>query len=121
MKKIIFLSCILFVQLTKAQDVIFIFDGTTIESKVIAIESEVIKYKLWNSEEDSIYSIPKTEVIMINYANGNRDMFVNNESATQTPLFYDANEQLEYDKESFSKLRLGNKLLTEREAFLLLS
>ena len=48
-------------------------------------------------------------------------MFVNNESATQTPLFYDANEQLEYDKESSSKLRLGNKLLTEREAFLLLS
>ncbi len=120
MKKLFLLSFIFLLHLSKAQDIIFIYDGTKINAQVISIENEIVTYKIWNNLTDTIYTIPQKKIIMINYANGNRSIFANNENNMLPFPSYNENELLEYDKLSSSKLRLGNKLLTEKEAFYLL-
>ncbi len=60
-----------------AQDVIVKKDGSTIASKVLEINQNEIKYKKFNNQNGPTYSISKSEILSINYENGEKDMFNN--------------------------------------------
>ncbi len=80
---IMFLLCIS--GMATAQDVILKKDNSTILSKVLEINSTEIKYKKWSNQDGPTYSISISEVINIQYQNGNVDKFSTNENVqTQT-------------------------------------
>ena len=58
-----------------AQDVIVKQDGSTIMAKVLEVETTVVKYKKWSNQDGPTYTIKKSELISINYANGEKDVF----------------------------------------------
>ena len=56
--------------LLKAQDVIMKNDSTTIESKVLKIDKNVIEYKKWSNPDGPVYTINISDVLSIAYQNG---------------------------------------------------
>ena len=58
-----------------SQDIIVKKNGDEIESKVLEITLEVVKYKKYDNLEGPTISILKTEIFMIKYENGTKDVF----------------------------------------------
>lgn len=58
-----------------AQDVIVKKDNSTILSKVTKISSTEIEYKKWSNQDGPTYTINKSDVVSINYQNGEIDKF----------------------------------------------
>lgn len=77
---------LLFVSLNmSAQDVIVKKDGSTILSKVLEVNPNDVKYKKFSNQNGPTYTINKLEILSINYENGDKDMFDdNNSEKTQT-------------------------------------
>ena len=74
MKKVLFL--ILFAATNVcAQDVIVKKDGSVIQSKVVEITSDVIKYKKFTNLDGPTYSVSVSEIMSINYENGETEKF----------------------------------------------
>lgn len=69
----LFLLCL--AGMATAQDVIVRTDNSTVLSKVLEISSTEIKYKKWDNLEEPTYSIGKSEVLSINYKNGEVEIF----------------------------------------------
>lgn len=69
---VLLLSC--FVNVS-AQDVIVKKDGNTILSKVTEVNSNDIKYKKFSNLNGPTYTLDKSEIMSINYENGERDTF----------------------------------------------
>jgi len=57
-----------------AQDIIIKNDKTEIKCKVAEITVESIKYKKWEMPDGPLYNINKTDVFMIVYSNGQREI-----------------------------------------------
>lgn len=82
MKKVLFFGILLSVAITtRAQDIIVLHDGSTILSKVLEVNSDNIKYKKFSNLTGPTYTINKSELLSINYENGEKDSFVNNISS----------------------------------------
>ena len=64
-----------FSTIAKSQDVIVKKDNTTILSKVTKITTTEIEYKKWSNLDGPIYTISKSEIISINYQNGEVEKF----------------------------------------------
>ncbi len=60
---------------TNAQDLITKTDGTDISAKVLEVTTSVIKYKKFENQDGPIYNIKKSDVLMIRYENGTKDIF----------------------------------------------
>lgn len=58
-----------------AQDVIVKKDGSTILSKVLEVNKTDIKYKKYSNQNGPIYTVDKSEIMAINYENGDKDDF----------------------------------------------
>lgn len=58
-----------------AQDVIIKTDGSELKGKVTEVATDVIKYHRADNLQGPLYSLPKTEVFMVLYANGTRETF----------------------------------------------
>jgi len=58
-----------------AQDVIILKNGGEIKSLVQEIGTEYVKYKKFDNQTGPIYNIAKTEIFMIKYENGTKDVF----------------------------------------------
>ena len=58
-----------------AQDVIVKKDGSTILSKVLEVNTADVKYKKFSNPDGPTYTINKSEILSINYENGERDDF----------------------------------------------
>lgn len=58
-----------------AQDYITLTNGDEIKSKVLEVNPDVIKYKNWANLDGPTYSITKSDVFMIKYINGTKDVF----------------------------------------------
>ena len=67
-----------------AQDIIFTRTGEEIKSKVIEITPDFVKYKKFNNPEGPQYSIKKTDVLLIKYPNGTKDIFTNKTPITSS-------------------------------------
>ncbi len=81
MKKLLLLLA--FVALhSSAQDVIVKKDGSTILSKVIEINTADIKYKKFSNQNGPTYTVNRSEVMFINYENGEKDDFTNDSSTS---------------------------------------
>jgi len=68
-----------------AQDVIVKSSGEEIKAKVTEVGTAEIKYKRFDNESGPTYTIPKSEVFMITYEDGSKDMFGRGEQTTAAP------------------------------------
>jgi hypothetical protein len=64
-----------------AQDVVVKHDGTEIPAEVTEITDAEIKYKM--PDRSVVYTISKSEVFMIKYANGAKDVFTKKENTPE--------------------------------------
>jgi hypothetical protein len=87
MKKILFLIAIFIVSLPTvfSQDILIKKTGDEIKTKVIEVGVSEIKYKKFESPTGPTYSILKSDVFMIKYEDGNKDVFSGNDVQKQTP------------------------------------
>lgn len=58
-----------------AQDTMFKLDGEQLEVKVLEITASEVRYKLTSNLDGPTYVLPKSEVFMLEYANGSKDVF----------------------------------------------
>ena len=65
-----------------AQDIITKKDGTDVKAKITDVNSSEIKYKRFDNLDGPTFTINKSEVLMIRYANGTNEVF-NSQPAAQ--------------------------------------
>lgn len=68
-----------------AQDILFLKDGRWIEAKVLEVQPEVVKYKLFDFQDGPLYTVYKSEVRKIQYENGRVEWFVPEEERPAAP------------------------------------
>lgn len=73
MKQLLVMFILLCSTAVFAQDVIVKKDGSTILSKVLEVNTNDIKYKKHSNLNGPIYTISKSEIMTINYENGEKD------------------------------------------------
>ena len=74
-KLIILLGCFLFGCVMYAQDIITKKDGTDIQAKVTEVGESQISYKKFSNLNGPVYTISISDVLMITYENGEREMY----------------------------------------------
>ncbi|MDR3219827.1 MAG: porin family protein [Dysgonamonadaceae bacterium] len=77
MRKMLFVLMLLAVAVStmNAQDVITMMSGDEIKTKVLEISSNEVKYKKFGNVNGPTYTILKSEIFMIKYENGEKDVF----------------------------------------------
>ena len=93
-----------------AQDMIVKKNGTIIKAKVIKVGSSEVEYKKWTNQNGPIYSISVNELFAINYQNGEKDMFENNQNKT-TQQKESINGEINSPKEIPAILASDNSIL----------
>jgi hypothetical protein len=79
-------AALLFIgSIARAQDIIVKTDKTEIKAKVTEITEMVIKYKKWDNQNGPVYNIARSEVFMILYANGQREIIQKTTPAASQP------------------------------------
>ena len=99
-----------------AQDVIVKKDGSTIPSKVLEVNTSDIKYKKFSNLDGPTYTINQSEIISINYENGEIDSF-NSSSSNSNQIVYKEPDvrnleiirQYNYLNEPTKKIKKSNK------------
>lgn len=81
MKKTFLLAVqILFATICFSQDVIIKTNGDEIKSKILEVGQNEIKYKNFDYLNGPSYTISKSEIFMIRYENGSKDVFIDSKS-----------------------------------------
>lgn len=83
MKKFFLLITLFSSITTMAQDVIVKKDGSTILAKVTKVGDKEVEYKKYNSKSDRLYSISVSELMTINYEDGEREDFSNSSNSSE--------------------------------------
>ncbi|MBC8265502.1 MAG: hypothetical protein H8E84_00890 [Flavobacteriales bacterium] len=126
MKKILLLLLMIVSVNTFAQDELIYRDGDTYEVKVIEITDTEVKYRKWNNLNGPIYTESQSELFMLIFENGEKEVFENenksrNKSKISTNAFGgDFFSSGEYGRRmtSISPLHLiGGGLTTYHEIF----
>lgn len=79
--------CSLFICIAFAQDIITLNDGTDIEAKVTEVSQSQVSYKKHSNLNGPTYVINASDILMITYANGEREMYnVKNEVKKEPSL-----------------------------------
>lgn len=63
-----------------AQDIIIMRNGKEIQAKVAKINNDNIEYKKWTNQYGPIYTVPKQDVFLIKYVNGDKDIFTDEDT-----------------------------------------
>ncbi|MEP1034110.1 hypothetical protein [Ekhidna sp.] len=76
-----------------AQDIITKMNGDDIQAIVIEVLPTSVKYKKYNNQKGPLYTLKKSEIFMINYENGSKDVFTTQnsdvmEGSSATIYFY---------------------------------
>ena len=95
---------VLSASLTQAQDVITTKDGTDIKAKIIEVTSNEVKYKKLSNPNGPLFTINKSEILIIRYENGE------NEVISQSRRDYNSSNN--YD--DYNSNRGGRRLNTNR-------
>lgn len=83
MRKILIAFFVIFALQSFSQDVIFLNNGDEIEAKVLEIHINTIDYKRFSNIDGPTYHLDKSEIFMIKYLSGEKDLFnVKNSSST---------------------------------------
>ena len=124
MRKIIFttVTAFLFGVSAYAQDVITKKNGDEINAKVLEITQSEIKYKKFDNQTGPTFSLSISDIFMIRYENGTKDVF---ETATQNPQktvpqnqSYDKNVTTNKNAQAASRLDFFNMNDKEQAQFL---
>lgn len=83
-----------------SQDVILQRDGSEIKAIVKEVLDDVIKYHKFENQTGPVYSIRKSEVFMITYKNGSKDVF--KETASKEAPASESNSSKENESEKSS-------------------
>ena len=76
MKRLVaLLACFLYGCVMSAQDIITKMDGTDIQAKVIAVDESQISYKKYSNLNGPIYTTRISDILMITYENGEREIY----------------------------------------------
>jgi len=67
-----------------AQDVITTKSGEDIEAKILEVTSTDVKYKVFKNVDGPTYVRQKSEILLIRYENGTKDIFENTNTATES-------------------------------------
>lgn len=112
MKKFSLFIVLFFASLmTMAQDVIVKKDGSTLLSKVVEINDVEIKYRKWSNLEGPVYSVNKSDVLSINYQNGEIDKLIVEE---EEPLVQEIIKEGKMERKG-DHLTLDGCVLTDEE------
>ncbi len=65
-----------------AQDIITKKDGTDIQAKVTEVGQSTISYKKYSNLDGPLYTISISDIVMITYENGEREMYISQSSTT---------------------------------------
>lgn len=109
-----------------AQDVIIKRNGDEIESKISKVSENEIEYRKWTNLEEPLYTLKTSQIFMIKYKNGEKDVFdissniesttgkiAENEyiktspSSNNSALINQYNKKVIYDKKGKSKSTWG--------------
>ena len=61
-----------------AQDIIVMKNGDEVEAKVTKVGTTEVEYHKWSNQDGPVYSVAKSDVFMVKYMNGDKDVFCNN-------------------------------------------
>ncbi len=73
-KALLLITSLLLTSLIYSQDKIYLKDGTEVLTKIIEINTTEIKYKKFSNIEGPLYTISKSNVLMIIYKNGETEV-----------------------------------------------
>lgn len=93
---------------TYAQDTIIKISGEEIIAKVMKITPEIVEYYKFNKTDGPIYSIYTTDIEIIKYPDGSKDIF-NNEKENQESINGEFNRKEERESDKFIDKRDGHE------------
>lgn len=105
MKKSVVFICFLLTTIGFAQDLLTTKTGEDISCKVLEVAITEIKYKKFDDLNGSVFSILKSEVLLIRYENGTKDIFTVDENIgtvsfiNNDPFAQGQSDALKYYKE----------------------
>lgn len=85
----------------QAQDIITYKDGSEVEAKVLEVNSNSVKYKKFSMPDGPTYEVSKTEVFMIKYPSGHKDVF--NQVSNQSSEIKEKNQRQKQKHHSVGK------------------
>jgi hypothetical protein len=71
---------------TFSQDIITKKSGEDIQSKILEVSTTEVKYKKFDNQIGPTFSISKSDILMIRYENGSKDIFNENSSNSNSDL-----------------------------------
>ena len=84
-----------------AQDVIVLLNAEEVQAKVKSVGLQEVVYLKWNNLEGPTYTLPKSEIFFIKYANGQKETFSNQAQIPTTTYA----TRTKIVKEDFSKAK----------------
>ncbi len=96
-KKSLIAILILYVVLVNAQDIIYKIDGAEIKVKVVEITTENIKYKKFEQLNGPFRNINTSEVFMIIYEDGSKEVFKKKEDKVIENITLPNNNEISYE------------------------
>ncbi|MBN2668847.1 MAG: hypothetical protein JXR60_06430 [Bacteroidales bacterium] len=112
MKLVLIIIGILSFSQIYSQDYIILKSGEEIESKVLEINESNVKYKRFSNVDGPTYTIDKTNIFMIKYESGDKDVFnsaTNNSTASNTTS-NNTNTSLSPSQEGPSEFVFNNQI-----------
>lgn len=109
-RAIIFLTLIQSVLYVYSQDVLVLKNGDEITSKILEVTIDLVKYKKWDNLDGPTYSTPKSDVFMIKYQNGSKDVF-----KIEEKLKTDANPISREDQEKDDAVKRLENIIRNRD------
>ena len=102
---------------TNAQDIITKKDGTDISAKVLEVTTTVIKYKRFENQNGPVISVKKSDVLMVRYENGNKDIFSESVSDDNVSSSKKVNDKINVKPQYFNKCEMiiGDKIIVKTD------
>ena len=73
-RSLLIVTCLIFWNVSFAQDLITLTSGDDIKVKVLEVNVDLIKYKKHDNPDGPSYTIPRSDVFVIRYENGTKDI-----------------------------------------------
>ena len=95
-RKNLFFAALIFIccsNALQAQDIIMLRTGDEIQAKVLEVGNQIIQYKMFDNHDSTIYNMQKSDIFLIKYENGTKDVFLTNNTeevhvSSKLPLTY---------------------------------
>jgi hypothetical protein len=94
-----------------SQDVITYKNGKEAKGMITGVTDTDIKFKKEDNPEGPVYVVSKSEVFMIRYANGSKDVFGDKQGSTSVGVGEKKNQPFHDDRLKFSGPRIGFTIL----------